>query len=89
MNFCRPRRAAFENSLAKHVVGKCVGLFILQVGSKCTEPAAVHTDIRGVQMDVCIVKRKVAVLTLTDKICKLAEQMQVRSFIQKDAVLKT
>jgi len=62
---------------------------IAEIGAKRAEDAAVHADVRGVQVRVDVVVADVAVLPLADEVGQLAEfvEMDFR-LVEEDAVVE-
>ena len=82
-------RDSFEHTFANHRIGEFVALLVTQVGPKRTKPAAVHADVRGIQMDVGVVVREIAVLSFANDIRKSAERQQIDLFVEIHSIVKS
>lgn len=88
MNLCCAGRFRFECSLANHIVRERVAALGLQIRSECTEDAAIDADVRRVEMDVGVVEREVAVLSLAHGIGQAAERQDIDLLVEKDALVE-
>ncbi len=88
VNFRRTVRLGFQHAVADHFIGERVRLLRSQIRPERTERAAIDADVRRVQMDVGVVVRVVAVLSLANLVGQPAEREQIRFGFQKQTVLE-